>query len=648
LATALVEAVAAAHERGIVHRDLKPGNIVVDDAGGLKVLDFGLARMTSPGDEAGLVAPTATLPGLVVGTVPYMSPEQAMGRSVDGRSDLFSLGAVLYEMATGRRPFRGSTAVEVVGKILHQAPDPLDADASFGRDSLARIVWKCLEKDPARRYQTARDLLADLRNLERDLRDEGSGPRPTAAPAEDGRIDSIAIIPFVNETADPEAEFLCDGLAESLINSLSRLPQLKVISRTSSFAYKGKETTPQRVGQDLRVGAVLVGRMRQRQERLVVSAELVSVRDDRQLWGGRFNRPLADYFEIEEDLAEVIFGNLSVTLSPEEASRLKRRHTDDPQAYQLYLMGRQFIVGTPEQMARSLGYFRDAIEREPEYALAHAALAEAYVIRSVHGVVPREEGVRLAKESVARALALDPHLAEGHTVRGMIACTFDWAWDEAEASFRRAIALSPGSSVARLEFSDFLCATDRVDEALAQALEAQRLDPLSAAPTHWVAFCLLCLADYDAAIREFRKALALYPHWVWGWIKLAGAYARRGSDEAAIEAARRAEVESGGKATPLAKSWLAYVYRRCGDTERAHAMEEALFRPEDGVAVDPVILADVHAVRGEMDACYDRLEQAFRERSTNLYFAKLLPRLYPERPVGDARLRSLLERMRLL
>jgi serine/threonine protein kinase/tetratricopeptide (TPR) repeat protein len=646
MAMAIADAVAAAHERGIVHRDLKPGNILVDDAGQIKVLDFGLARMTEATAELGIdVTRTATQAGIAVGTYPYMSPEQALGRVVDARSDLFSLGAVYYEMATGRRPFRGSTAVEVIGKILHQAPDPVASDASSGRDSLARVIWKCLEKDVDRRYQTARDLLTDLRNLERDLR--AGAPGSPSLPPEEARIDSLAIVPFVNETSDPEAEFLCDGLAESLINSLSQLPRLKVISRTSSFAYKGKETPPRRVGQDLRVGAVLVGRMTQRQGRLVVSAELIDVRDDRQLWGGRFNRPLDDYFEIEADLTEVIAGKLAITLSPEEESRLKRRHTENPQAYQLYLMGRQFIVGTPDQMARSLAYFREAIEREPEYALAHAALAEAYVIQVVHGAQSREEGLRIARASAARALELDPDLAEAYTVKGMIAATFDWDWDAAEEAHRRALALSPGSSVARLEFADFLCGIDRVDEALAQGLEAQRLDPLSAATTHWVAFCLLCLGDYDGAIREFKKALGLYPHWVWGWIKISRAYARKGALAEGLEAARRAEVESGGKATPLAKSWIAYAYLHCGDPERARAIYAELLEPSDGARTDPVILSEVHAAVGDVDASFAALERAYEERSANLYFLKLIPRLDPLRPSSDPRFQSLLRRMRL-
>ena len=647
LAVGMAEAVVAAHERGIIHRDLKPGNILVDRDGQIKVLDFGLARVADPSPSGGGDATmTATEAGIAVGTYPYMSPEQALGQTVDARSDLFSLGAVLYEMASGRRPFRGSTAVEVVGKILHQAPDPVASDVGSGRDSLARVIGKCLEKDVERRYQTARDLLADLKNLVRDLA-EGGGA--LAAPASsEARIDSIAIVPFENETADPEAEFLCDGLAESLINTLSQLPRLRVISRTSSFAYKGKQADPRAVGQDLRVGAVLVGRMMKRQGRLVVSAELVDVRGNHQLWGGRFNRPLADYFDIETDLAEVISGKLAITLSPEEESRLKRRHTDDPQAYQLYLMGRQFMVGTPDQMARSLDYFRQAIEREPGYALAHAALAEAYVIQVVHGVQPREDGLRIAKASTARALEFDPHLAEAHTVQGMIAATFDWDWATAEAAHRRAIALSPGSSVARLEFADFLCAMDRVDEAMAEGLEAQRLDPLSAAPTHWVAFCLLCLADYDGAIREFKKALALYPHWVWGWIKMAGACARKGAHREGMEAAARAEVESGGKASPLAKSWIAYAYFRCGNAEKARIIFADLLSPRAGAPVDPVILAEVHANLGNMDESFTCLERAYRERSPNMYFLKILPRMYPERPSSDPRFQSLLERMRLL
>jgi serine/threonine-protein kinase len=507
------------------------------------------------------------------------------------------------------------------------------------------VIWKCLEKEVDRRYQTARDLLADLRNLERDLR-EGNLDQPTA-PAPDRRIDSIAIVPFVNETEDPEAEFLCDGLAESLINTLSQLPRLKVISRTSSFAYKGKPTAPRRIGQDLRVGAVLVGRMAQRQGRLVVSAELVDVRDDRQLWGGRFNRPLTDYFDIEADLAEVISGKLAITLSPEEQSRLKRRQTDDPEAYRLYLMGRQFMVGTPDQMSRSLEYFRQAIERAPDYALAHAALAEAYVIQVVHGTQPREEGLRIAKSSNARALELDPELAEAHTVKGMIACTFEWDWETAEAAHRRAVALSPGSSVARMEFCDFLSAMDRLDEALSEGLEAQRLDPLSAAPTHLVAFCLLCMADYDGAIREFKKALALYPHWVWGWIKLSGAHARKGASREGLEAVTRAELESAGKASPLAKRWMAYSYAQCGDPDRASAIIAELMAPRDGTPVDTVILAELYAILGDTDASFECLERGFREHSPNLYFLKLMPRLFPDRVYTDPRYRALLERLRL-
>ncbi|MEP7027151.1 MAG: protein kinase [Candidatus Eisenbacteria bacterium] len=646
MAVALAEAVAAAHKSGVIHRDLKPGNVLVDDAGQIKVLDFGLARVLEPAAlEDAASAATMTHEGITVGTYPYMSPEQALGRTVDARSDLFSLGAVLYEMATGRRPFRGSTAVEVVGKILHQDPDPVESDASSGRDSLARVIWKCLEKEVDRRYQTARDLVADLRNLERDVKEGKAGAPAGSAP--DARIDSIAILPFVNETQNPDTEFLCDGLAESLINTLSQLPQLKVISRTSSFSYKGKDTAPRRIGQDLRVGAVLVGRMSQRQDRLVVSAELVDVRDDRQLWGGRFNRPLADYFEIEGDLAEVISGKLALALSPEERLRLKRRHTADPQAYQLYLMGRQYMIGTPDQMARAVEYFRQAIERQPDYALAHSALAEATVVHVVHGTQARDEGLGIAKAAIARALEIDPDLAEAHTVRGMIAYAFDWDWSTADASFRRALALSPGSSVARLEYADFLVAMDRLDEALVQGLEAQRLDPLSAAPTHGVGFCLLCMADYDGAIREFKKALALYPHWVWGWIKLSNAYARKGAQREALDTVERAERESAGKASPLARQWMAYTYSRCGSPERARALHAELLVPGGEAVTDGVILAESHAALGEFDASFECLERAFRERSPNLYYLKVNPRLYPDARVSDPRYRALLERMRL-
>lgn len=650
IAIPLVAAVGAAHERGIIHRDIKPANVVIGSDDRVKVLDFGLAKR-GPGparDET--LSHSLTLEGLVVGTVHYMSPEQSLGKAIDARSDIFSIGAVLYEMASGSRPFDGATTTEIIDRIGHAEPAPIARPGRIVPEELERIVRKCLEKTPARRYPSASDLLVDLRNLERGSErgfgSTASGRAAAAAPT-DTPIDSIAILPFENGTQDPEAEYLCDGLAECLINTLSQLPRLRVISRTSSFSYKGRASDPQAVGRDLNVRAVLLGRMTQRKDRLLVSAELVDAGGNFQLWGGRYNRPLADYFDIEEDLAATISEKLRLALSGEEARRLKRRPTDDPQAYHLYLKGREFIVGTPEQMNKATEYFQEAIRRAPEYALAYAGLAEAHLIQAVHGVRTLDDARRGANAALARALEIDPDLAEGHTVKGMVRFALEWDWGEAEPEFRRGIELSPGSSVAHLEYSDYLAAMVRLEEAMVQAQLAQQLDPLSSAPTHYVAYCLLVLGRYEKAAAEFKKALDLHPNWVWGWIKLARTYQRAGQCADALAAAERAEAETPQEPSPLARAWLSCVYAHCGRRSRAEEALAQLSDPSREKPVDPCVLADIHDALGNREACLDLLERAYEQHSINLIYLKLWPHLSDSVSPAEPRYRALLQRMNL-
>jgi serine/threonine protein kinase/tetratricopeptide (TPR) repeat protein len=650
IAVPLVEAVGAAHEQGIIHRDLKPANVVVGADGRVKVLDFGLARRGPAAAADETLSRSLTQAGLVVGTVHYMSPEQSLGRAVDERSDIFSIGAVLYEMASGSRPFDGATTTEIIDRIGHAEPAPIARPGRIVPEELERIVRKCLETDPGRRYPTTRDLAVDLRNLERD-RDRGlairAPGRAAPGPGAEPPIDSIAILPFENGTQDPEAEYLCDGLAECLINTLSRLPRLRVISRTSSFSYKGRPVDPRAIGRDLNVRAVLTGRMTQRKDRLLVSAELVDAAGNHQLWGGRYNRPLSDYFDIEEDLAAAISGKLEIALSGDEAQLLRRRHTDDPQAYQLYLKGREFIVGTPEQMGKASEYLEQAVRRAPDFALAYAGLAEAAIIQAAHGVRAPEDARREANAALRRALEIDPHLAEAHTTQGMVRFALEWDWSGAEAEFRRGVELNPGSAVPHLEYADYLAGMGRLEEAVAEARLTQQLDPLSSTPTHYVAYCLLVLGRFEEAASEFKKALDLHPNWVWGWIKLARTYQRAGRCAEALAAADRAVAETPREPSPLARAWLSVVDAHCGRRGRA---EEALARLRDPgreSPVDPCVLAEIEDALGNKDGCLDLLERAHEQHSINLIYLKLWPHLSDSITASEPRYRALVEKMKL-
>ena len=509
LGVQMAEALEEAHARGIVHRDIKSANAVVTPKGQLKVLDFGLARRT--GDAAASVdsqlsTDAQTRAGLVVGTVPYMSPEQALGKDVDARTDLFSFGVVLYELTSGRLPFVGNTATQTIDQICHATPAELGASRKDVPAELERIVRKCLEKDRDRRYASARDIVVDLRNLQRD---RASGASPLAAPprrqrrgllllgaagivaalavgagvlyrgaAKGASIGSVAVLPFENATGDPAIEYLSDGISESLINKLSSLPGLRVISRTSAFAFKGKTLAPMEIGRKLGVDALLLGTLAQRGTNLAITAELVSVRDDAQLWGEKYSRRADDVLTVEGEIAATIARTLRRQLSSEQQQKLASRASDDPEAYRLYLKGRDFLVGNQQEMDKSVDYLQQAVARAPEYALAHAGLAEAYTRQAFLRASDRDEPLRKARAAVDRALELDPDLAEAHTALGLVRFYFEWDWAGAESEFRRALELNPGSRAVQEEYGWFLTAMGRLDEGLAQSRRAAELDPL--------------------------------------------------------------------------------------------------------------------------------------------------------------------------
>jgi serine/threonine protein kinase/tetratricopeptide (TPR) repeat protein len=677
LGSRLADALEAAHKQGVTHRDIKPSNVMITTEGRLKVLDFGLAKLRPTLGFGGGDATTQTMtqPGVVMGTVQYMSPEQALGKEADHRSDIFSAGIVLYQMATGRLPFSGSTPTETITEIVRSEPEPVSEISPATPSELERIIRKCLEKDASRRFQSARELAVDLENLKRDTE---SGITVTApnrrAPSRTAiagivaavvvmvvagfmlirsdlwtvsgaAIESIAVLPFENGTGDAESEYLCDGLTEGLINTLSQIPNLKVISRRSTRAFKDSDEDPQAIGRKLGVQALLMGRLVQRGAQLAVSAELVDVEDNHQLWGGRFNREQGDVLTIEKELTKTIAETLKIELTDDTAEKLDRRYAVDPEAHRLYLQGRKFSIGSAKEMNKAVEYFQQAIAKDPNYALPYAGLADVYLTLSFHGVMGREEALEKSRVAVGQALEIDANLAEALAASAERKYLLEWDWVGAERDFKRAVESNPGSDFVRISYAYFLSAVARFDDAIEHATIAKELDPLSPSAFHLVAYSLMGKREYDRAAAEFRAALDLNPNWTWGYIKLAKTYADNGQCEEAFATAEDAEAELHGGGTPLARSWMGYTYGKCGDTDRAEAALRALDEFAENTDVDPFAYGIIYAALGDKDGLLDEVERSVDDHSTLAAFMPGVPAYYMPGLENDPRFLSLMKQI---
>ena len=720
VAIQIVAALNAAHDAGVTHRDLKPENVMVRRDHIVKVLDFGLAKRSERGETGtGSVAgedatrlQVNTTPGAVMGTVSYMSPEQSAGKEVDQRTDIWSFGVLLYELLAGVVPFQGKDVHRQIIAIQEREPARLALQVEGVPERLEDIVAKCLTKEKEERYQTARDLLIDLRNLRRRLdidaeieRTVVPVKRSTGGAAKDGaakrtneaqtvilgsaessdrshppsgetktklnwvlgtslilvvvaglvigaryftsskKIESIAVMPFVNASGEAEVEYLSDGMTETLISVLSQIPKLSVKSRSTVFYYKGKEASPKKIGEELNVQAVLLGRVVQQGEDLKLSLELVNTETQNVVWSTQYSRKRTELLNLQTQMAHDISEKLQTKLSGTEEPDLKKKYTSSPEAYELYLKGRyHWNRRTVEDGLKSLDYFQKAVRLDPKFALAYVGISDAQIILgtpdAMAGNVSPGTFLPAARAAADKAIELDPALAEAYAARGHVRWK-ELDWSGAESDFKRSIELNPGYSYAHLFYSLFLTYNGRIEEGINESRRAAELDPYSTPIVANSSYVYSLARRYDDAIAQGRRAVALDDTIPIGRQRLGTAYEEKGmlpeaitEYEAAVDKSNRVQLAVGS---------LAHVYARSGRQSEARKLLNELEERSSRQFVSPYLLATVHLALGEKQRAIELLEQAYSEHSVDIVKAKIDPKLNPLR--SDQRFQTLVQKL---
>jgi TolB-like protein/Tfp pilus assembly protein PilF len=685
LGAALADALRAAHEQGIVHRDLKPSNVMVDSEGRLRVLDFGLARVVEKAPVSSQL-PTETREepvthhGMVLGTIPYMSPEQAEGKPVGPSSDLFSLGVVLYEMATGARPFQGDSAASLTSSILRDSPPPVTDVRPELPEGLGRVIERCLEKTPEERPESADAVRNELEAVRQDVLSGRATPAAGARAAwsrtgmlavvvavvvlatlvgatmwwsgrraerqgrEAGvepvapRVRSIAVLPLRNLSGDPGQEYFADGMTEALITDLARISALMVISRTSIMRFKDTDLPLPEIARELGVDAVVEGSVQREADRVRITAQLIDAATDRHLWADTFERALEGALALQSEVARSIADAIAVEVLPGEATRLAHAREVDPRTYEAYLRGMHHLKkGSPEGFEKGMAYLKEAVDIDPADPLAYAGLASGYV--TLGHTSGNAEDFRRAKAAARRALELDDSHAEAQAALAEVAMYFDWDWEVAEEAFLRAIELSPSLAEVHAHYTWLHALRGDWPEAFAEAELAQELDPLAPAFTSWLGELYWAAGRYDDAEKEARKALELNPGWARAHSDLGRAYLGQGRVDEAVE-----QFRIGAEKNPRWKPFLGNALVAAGRREEARTLLAELLAVPEG-QVNLAMLASFQAISGDPDGALATLERGYAARDG------LMPWIGSWFEFGeltdDPRFQDLLERMNL-
>ncbi len=629
LAIQMSDGLQEAHEAGIAHRDIKPSNIIVDRKGHAKLLDFGLAAVMG--------ADKLTKTGSTLGTVGYMSPEQARGQKMDHRSDLFSLGVVIYEMVTGRRPFKGEDEASTLHAVTHDTPQPLARYCSDPTDDLQRVVSKLLEKDSGLRYQSAAGLISDLRKLKKDSESGVSTVQPKP---------SIAVLPFTNLSADPEQEYFCDVMAEEIINALTHVEGMRVVARTSCFAFKGKHIDIREIGQKLNVETVLEGSVRKSGNQLRITGQLVNVADGYHIWSERYDREMEDVFAIQDEISLAIVEKLKVKLMGAEKARPVKRHTEDLDVYNLYLKGQYFSnKRTARALNRAIECFEQAIGRDSEYALAHVGLADSYAMLPFYSKATIPEVLYKAKQAVQKALDIDSTLAEAHASMALISTNLEFDWSSGEEEFKRGIELNPGYATAHHWYALHLMYLGQSEGAIAEIQRALELDPLSLVVNRDVGQVYYYSRDYDLALEAAQKTIDMDPTFSFAHHCLGLAYLQKSMFPEALAAFQKEKSIAGDVLGNYIDSCTCITYAKMGKIKEARRLLSDFSSQLEQFSNRAYMLAIMHFALGEYDQGFDWLEGAHQERSPDMRLLKVDPLFDCVR--ADPRFTAMLKKMGL-